>query len=334
MVNQKDVAKKARVSSATVSAVINQNKFVSENFKNRVLEAIEELDYEPDIIARSLRSKKSNSIGLIVVNILSQAYSIIAKAAEDIAYKHNFNLIVCNSDDDPQKELDYLKVLSSNKVAGIILTPSGGNAEYVNKLIRKGIKIVLLDRFIEGVDCDIVIAEHKIASYNATKYLIDQGFKKIAIICGPQNITSGQERFRGYREAINEAGISEDKNLIKIGTFKKQSGMAYVKELMKGVTKPDAIFTANLDLTLGAIEMIKHMKLNIPEDISIIGYDDSEWFKILTPPITVVAHTSYEYGADAIKLLIERIIDDRNEREPVIKIVKTKMHIRGSVKKL
>ena len=333
MVNQKDVAKKAGVSSATVSAVINQNKFVSEDFKNRVLEAIEELDYEPDIIARSLKINKSNSIGIIVGNILSQAYSIIAKAAEDIAYKHNFNLIVCNSDDNPQKELNYLKVLSSNRVAGIILTSSGNNVEYVKKIIKKGIKIVLLDRFIKGIDCDAVVAEHENAAYNATKYLIEQGFTKIGIICGPLNITSGQERFNGYIKALKEAGISEDKNLIKIGTFKKQSGIAFLKELMTGPTKPEAIFTANLDLTLGAIEMIKHMKLNIPEDISIIGFDDSEWFKIISPPITVVAHSSYDYGASAARLLFERIINN-NDGEPIIKRLKTTLLIRGSVKQL
>jgi len=334
MINQKDVAKKAGVSSATVSAVLNQNKFVSENLKSKVLKAIEDLEYEPNVIARSLKINRTNSIGIIVGNIVSQAFSIMAKAAEDVANKYKFNLIVCNSDEDPEKELNYLKVLKSNRVEGIILTSTGKNNEYVKGLIESGIKIVLLDRLLEDVNCDAVLLDNEKGGYVATNYLISRGMKKIGIICGPLSITTGKERFNGYIRALQEAGIERDENLIKIGSFKKESGIKLAIELLKGPVKPEAIFVANLDLTLGALEIIKYMKFRIPEDISIIGFDNSEWYKIIDPPLTVINHPIYGYGASAAKLLFEKINmkGESKEDKPSIKRLKTSLLVRGSVR--
>jgi DNA-binding LacI/PurR family transcriptional regulator len=332
MVNQKDVAKRAKVSTATVSAVINNNKFVSDDLKKRVIEAIEELHYEPNIIARSLKVKKTNSIGIIIGNIVSQAFSIMAKAAEDIANKYKFNLIVCNSDDDPKKELDYLKVLKSSRVEGIILTSTGKNFEYVKRLIESGTKIVLLDRLIDSINCDAVLLDNEKGAYTAVKYLINRGFRRIGIICGPLDITTGRERLDGYLKALEEAGIKKEDNLIKIGTFKKESGIRLTKELLEGLPKPEAIFVSNLDLTLGALETLNVMRVRIPEDISIIGFDNSEWYRIMTPPITVVNHPIYGYGATAAKLLMRRINNEEENIEPIMKRLKTSLLVRRSVK--
>jgi DNA-binding LacI/PurR family transcriptional regulator len=332
MVNQKDVAKRAKVSTATVSAVINNNKFVSDDLKKRVIEAIEELHYEPNIIARSLKVKKTNSIGIIIGNIVSQAFSIMAKAAEDIANKYKFNLIVCNSDDDPKKELDYLKVLKSSRVEGIILTSTGKNFEYVKRLIESGTKIVLLDRLIDSINCDAVLLDNEKGAYTAVKYLINRGFRRIGIICGPLDITTGRERLDGYLKALEEAGIKKEDNLINIGTFKKESGIRLTKELLEGLPKPEAIFVSNLDLTLGALETLNVMRVRIPEDISIIGFDNSEWYRIMTPPITVVNHPIYGYGATAAKLLMRRINNEEENIEPIMKRLKTSLLVRRSVK--
>jgi len=332
MVNQKDVAKRAKVSTATVSAVINNNKFVSDDLKKRVIEAIEELHYEPNIIARSLKVKKTNSIGIIIGNIVSQAFSIMAKAAEDIANKYKFNLIVCNSDDDHKKELDYLKVLKSSRVEGIILTSTGKNFEYVKRLIESGTKIVLLDRLIDSINCDAVLLDNEKGAYTAVKYLINRGFRRIGIICGPLDITTGRERLDGYLKALEEAGIKKEDNLIKIGTFKKESGIRLTKELLEGLPKPEAIFVSNLDLTLGALETLNVMRVRIPEDISIIGFDNSEWYRIMTPPITVVNHPIYGYGATAAKLLMRRINNEEENIEPIMKRLKTSLLVRRSVK--
>ena len=332
MVNQKDVAKRAKVSTATVSAVINNNKFVSDDLKKRVIEAIEELHYEPNIIARSLKVKKTNSIGIIIGNIVSQAFSIMAKAAEDIANKYKFNLIVCNSDDDPKKELDYLKVLKSSRVEGIILTSTGKNFEYVKRLIESGTKIVLLDRLIDSINCYAVLLDNEKGAYTAVKYLINRGFRRIGIICGPLDITTGRERLDGYLKALEEAGIKKEDNLIKIGTFKKESGIRLTKELLEGLPKPEAIFVSNLDLTLGALETLNVMRVRIPEDISIIGFDNSEWYRIMTPPITVVNHPIYGYGATAAKLLMRRINNEEENIEPIMKRLKTSLLVRRSVK--
>ena len=332
-VSIKTVAEKTGFSITTISRVMNNKKgFYSEETKKKILKAIDELQYEPNSIARNLKIKRSNSIGIIVGNIVSQTFSIMAKAAEDVANKYKFNLIVCNSDDDPKKELNYLKVLKSNRVEGIILTSTGKNVEYVKRLIESGTKIVLMDRLLDGINCDAVLLDNENGAYSAVKYLIDRGFKKIGIICGPTNITSGKERFSGYLKALEEAGIKKDENLIKIDSFKKESGIKLAKVLLESSVKPEAIFVSNLDLTLGVLETLKQMRVKVPEDISIIGFDNSEWYRIMTPEITVVNHPIYGYGTVAAKLLMRRIDEGKNDFEPIIKRLKTNLLIRGSVK--
>lgn len=334
MVNQKDVAKKAGVSSATVSAVINKNKYVSDNLKEKVLKAINELEYEPNFIARSLKMSSTNSIGIVVGNIVSQAFSIMAKAVENVAKKYGFNLIICNSDDNPEKELDCLKSLSSKRVEGIILIPTGKNLNYVKKLIRRGVFFVFADRFLEGLNCDSILIDNEIGAYNGTKYLIEEGFSKIGFIGGPLEITTGKERFNGYIKALKENGIGVEEELIKIGTFKKNGGILAISELMMGSVKPDAIISTNLDLTLGALIMLKHLGLSIPNDISLISFEDSDWFKIIDPSITVIKHPLYGFGAIAAKILLDRILNNCDSNEPVLKRLPTKLIIRNSTKRL
>jgi DNA-binding LacI/PurR family transcriptional regulator len=331
----KDVARKAGVSTATVSRVLGDFPGVRDKTRKKVLKAVTGLNYEINAVARSLRQKKTNSIGIIVGNVLSQFYSVIAKSVEDTNNKFGYNTILCNGDENPEKELNYLKVLKSNRVDGIILTPTGKNSEYVQHLINSGTKVVLLDRLIEGVDCDAVLVDNTYGAYKAVKYLIDQGYRKIGIVNGYLDRTTGAERLRGYLQAIKEANITRDDDLIKIGDFKKESGEELTKELLEQPNRPEAIFTTNIDMSMGALIAIKEMGLTIPDDIGIVCFDDSDWALILEPPITVIRQPVYQLGSTAAELLIREIEDEEKnlDHKPTVVTLKTELIIRNSTKK-
>lgn len=335
-INIKDVAKKAGVSTATVSRVLRDYPGVREITRKKVLKAVLDLNYEPNAVARSLRQEKTYTIGVVVGNVLSQFYSVIAKSVEDVANKSGYNVILCNGDDNPEKELRYLKVLKANRVDGIILTPTGKNADYVNWLIDSGTKIVLLDRLIDGVECDAVLVDNENGAYKAVKYLIDQGYGKIGIINGYIDRTTGKGRLDGYLKALKEANIPIDESLIKIGNFKKRSGIDLTRELLESSNRPEAIFVTNLDMTLGALITIKEMKIRIPEDLGVVGFDDSEWAQILDPPITTVSQPVYSLGSTAAEMLVKNIEnkEKRVDNMPLKITLNTSLTIRNSTKKM
>jgi len=334
-INIKDVAKMAGVSTATVSRVLGHFPGVRDKTRKKVLKAVSQLNYEINAVARNLRQKKTNSIGIIVGNVLSQFYSVIAKSVEDTANKFGYHTILCNGDENPEKELNYLKVLKSNRVDGIILTPTGKNSEYIQHLINSGTKVVLLDRLIDRVDCDAVLVDNANGAYKAVKHLIDQGYRKIGIVDGYLDRTTGSERLKGYLQAIEEADIAKDDSIIKIGNFKKESGRKLTKELLAQSNKPEAIFTTNIDMSMGALIAIKEMGLTIPDDIGIVCFDDSDWALLLEPPITVIKQPVYQLGSTAAKLLIKEIEDEEKNlgHKPTVVTLNTKLIIRNSTKK-
>ncbi|MBC7333315.1 MAG: LacI family DNA-binding transcriptional regulator [Actinobacteria bacterium] len=335
-VNIKVVAEKAGVSTATVSRVLRNYSGVREKTRKKVLKAISDLNYEVNAVARSLRQRKTYTIGVVVGNVLSQFYSIVAKSVEDVAHKYGYSTILCNGDDNPEKELRYLKVLKASRVDGIILTPTGKNANYVNWLIRTDTKVVLLDRLIDGVKCDAVLVDNENGAYKAVKHLIDQGYRRIGIINGYVDRTTGRGRFNGYLRALKEANIPVDESLIKFGNFKKRSGIELAKELLDRPDRPDALFVTNIDMTLGAIITIKEIGLKIPQDIGVVGFDDSEWALILDPPLTVVSQPVYSLASTAAEMLIKKINGEHQVEasSPLVVTLGTELIVRGSTRKL
>lgn len=330
-VNMKTVAKEADVSTATVSRVIGKYPGVRDKTKKRVLKTIEKLNYEKNAVASNLRRKKTNTIGIIIGNVLSQFYSIIAKSVEVFARENNYSVILCNSDDNPEKEIEYLRILKANRVDGIILTPTGKNVDYINRLLESEIKMVLIDRLIDKVNCDALLIENESSSYNAVKFLIDRGYKKIAIINGYIDRTTGKERLNGYIRALAKSNISVNNNFIKIGSFKKRCGIKMTKELLDETEKPEAIFCANLDITLGTLAALKEERLKVPNDIGIVGFDDSEVANLMD--ITVVKQPVREIGTSAAELLIKKIENNLSQKErPLITRLTTKLIVRNSTK--
>ncbi len=356
----KVVAKKAKVSVATVSRVLRKNPGVRDSTRKKVLKTIDDLNYEVNVVARNLRQKKTNSIGVIVGNILSQFYSTIAKSIEDITTKYGYNIILCNSDFSPEKELLHLKMLNNNRVDGIILTPTGKNANYVNRLLKSDMKLVLLDRLIKGVNCDAVLVDNENGAYQAVKYLIRQGYKDISIISGNiKNINidnyrlkklikalnnediylnTGIKRLKGYLRAINENDININYDFIKFGNFKKESGYKLTLELLKKDIKPQVIFVTNIDMALGSLLAIKESNLKIPKDIGFINFDDSEWSILVDPPVTTIKQPVYRLGFTAAEILLKNIkdrYDNKNielNNEPMVLTLSTSFVERKSSK--
>ncbi len=325
------VAELAGVSTATVSRVINSYPFVKEKTKERVLKVIDETNYRVNAVARNLRRKKTHSVGVIISNVLSPFYSIIAKAVEDVAIKNNYSTILCNGGDNPEKEGKYLKVLHENRVDGIILSPTGKNKDYLDFIISLGTPISFLDRVVEGVDCDVVIINNRKASYEAVKYLIVKGYRNIGFISGPRDRMTGIERLEGYRAALEENEIPVNNGLIKFGDFKLESGRQMAEELIEEGSL-DALYAANSDMATGAYQVIKERNLRIPEDIGFMMFDDPDWTTLVTPKVTAVSQPVYTMGSTAADLLFKRILEGKDymDKEPVKVVLEAKLIVRGS----
>ncbi|WP_321285594.1 LacI family DNA-binding transcriptional regulator [uncultured Sunxiuqinia sp.] len=325
-----DVAKKAGVSIATVSRVINNGSNVNEVTRARVLNAIKELRYQPSRVAKRLRSKSvsSNLIGVLIPDIQNPFYVDVLRGIEDVTYENNYALIMCNFQQDEKKEKLYLDILQSESIDGLIAAPAHEKDAKVISLVKEGLPIVCFDRGLQGVDVDVVLVNNREGAFKAVDYLAKVGYKRIALISGLEQLPSSQLRDSGYREALKENGLAFDPKLIKHGDSKHESAVRLCDELLSSENPPDAIFTGNNLITLGALETIHKRKLNIPEDIAIIGFDDMYWSISLNPPLTAVYQPAYEIGRRCAELLIQRIKDP--QRPSIQMILNTQLMIRSS----
>lgn len=331
MVTSKDVAKYAGVSRATVSAVINKNKFVSKQLTKRVKRAIRELNYRPNAIARSLKLKKTHTIGLVIHNITSPFWPPVVKAIENYLAKDGYNIILGSTDEDPDKERVTLEVLREKQVDGIILMPAGNkNKGYIQEIVNSRLPLVFLDRGIDGVDTHIVGIDHYRGAYNAVRHLIASNHRRIGIVSFPVHIISSAERVEGYKRALKDCDIPIDQSLIKIGDFTEESGYEKTLELLAMRKPPDALFTCNHLLTVGALKAIKEKKLRIPKDIALIGFDDLPWTSCFDPPLTMIAQPTHALGVAAAKIMIESLKYKKRMQKSKKLILEPKLIVRES----
>ncbi|MEN2985035.1 MAG: substrate-binding domain-containing protein [Dictyoglomaceae bacterium] len=334
MVTIKDVARKAGVSIMTVSRVINGKRNVKEETREKVLKAIEELGYVPNSIARSLTLKKTATIGLVISDITNPFFTTVARGVEDTAISKHFTVILCNTDENPEKESMYVEVLAKNKVDGVIFTSASGKKTPLKSLFMKNIPLVLIDRTIEGLeDVDIVRGDSVSGAYILTKHLIDLGHKRIGIIVGSKSISTAVDRVEGYKKALMDSHIPIDESLIKINEnskFSKEDGYRLTKELLNMKNPPTAIFGGNNLMAIGAILAIREMGLSIPEDISLVSFDDIESLSEVFPFLTVVKQPAYTMGVLATELLIRRIENKDKIKEKREILLKPELIIRRS----
>lgn len=314
----KDIAQEAGVSVTTVSRVLNDKPDVSTTTKKKIKKVIDKLGYNPNGIARGLVLKKTNTIGLIIPDISNPYFPEVARGIEDNAKKEGYSVIFCNTDNNKQAEIEAIELLKSKRVDGIILSLSISNKSQLEKLENDKIPVVQIDRNIPGSKISSVLINNFLSAYKATMYLIKLGHTKIAHITGEMETNTARERLFGYKKALQEAEIEYRVEWVLQGDYSKESGFQQTNELLLMKEKPTAIFAANDLMALGAYEASFHYRLNIPDDISIIGHDNIDMAELIRPGLTTIAQPKYKLGELATQILIDEIEGRSNERQEII----------------
>ena len=307
-----DVAKLAGVSPITVSRVIYNSGYISTVTRGRVEAAIKDMGYVPNTLARGLRSKRTHTLALMVTDITNPFFTLMARGVEDVAGDANYTVIYCNTDESETKEEKYANILAQRQVDGVLLVPASGNAKIVKFLETNGIVVVVVDRRVSGVKTDFVRSDSESGANRLIKLLIGLGHKRIAVITGPKKVSTAVDRVKGYKQALNEAGLHENE-LVYYGAFNQQSGYELAKQAMTQSPKPTAIFGANNFIMIGVIKALRELQLNVPEDVSVVGFDDLPDSMLVTPFFTAAAQPAYEMGRLAAELLLKRISGDLPE---------------------
>lgn len=304
----KDVADYAGVSKTTVSRVLNNHPYVTADVRQRVQQAMLDLGYQPNRSARRLRANSSDILGLIIPDIQNPLFQAVVRGVEDLAYEQQMNVVLCNTDDIPEKQMVYLRVMQAERAAGVLVVPTlPSDGEVLRPVQQAGTPIVLLDRDVDQFEADLVRTDNVRGAYAAVWHLTTLGYQRIAIIAGSQYLTPGHERLRGYKEALEKAALTLDPTLIREGNFRVESGYTLTRELLAAAEPPDAIFVSNNLMTLGALRALHELSIRIPEDVALVGFDDMPWAGDLYPPLTTVAQPGYELGKTAVELLLRRI---------------------------
>ncbi|MFO7741781.1 MAG: LacI family DNA-binding transcriptional regulator [Anaerolineae bacterium] len=326
MANIKDVAEKAGVSTASVSRVLSGKKNVSDEMRQRVMAAVEELDYQPNLVARSLRSKRSRTVGLIVSDIRNPFFTDVSRAVEDTVHERGYALFLCNTDEDPAKEALYLQQMQAQKVAGIIYSPTRQSAHNFSNLDISA-PTVVIDRAVRSAAVDMVLIDNVDAAYRLTLHLIENGFRRIAGLFGDASVT-GRQRREGYERALQESDLRPPAGQALYIPPKIEAGRETALELLTQDQPPDAVVTTNSLLTAGALMAIRERGLPIPDAVGLVGFDDTTWGALVEPAVTIIAQPTYEIGATAAKLLLER--EEQPDRSPRKVILQGKLVVRGS----
>ncbi len=302
---------------ATVSRALNGSGYVRHELKQRIVDTARELDYQPNFLARGLTSKHSYTIGLVLPDITNPFFPAVARGVEDVAHRNGYNVVLCNTDGDARKEADYLKVLRSKQVDGVIFTTSQSSTRHVKHLIELGIPVVLADRRMK-LECDFVAVDNVEGAYMAARHLIALGHRRIGFITGPQDVATGSERIAGYRKAMEEAGLEIDDGLILKGDYRQHSGYQGAKSLLRKSEPPTAIFACNDLMAIGVLMALEEEGLRVPDDMAVVGYDDTLLASVCRPRLTSVAQPKYEIGAIACEMLLNRIKVRDKPREQTI----------------
>ena len=328
----RDVAKLAEVHPSTVSRVINGDSRISEKTKNKVLLIIKKLGYTPNAIARGLKTKRTFTLGMLIPDITNPFFAEIARGVEDAANENGFNIILCNSDDKLKKERTYLDILKEKRVDGLILGTAHTRDKSILKLEKNNFPYILVSRNIEGLDKNCIIIDDIAGGMMATEYLIKLGHHRIAHISGPLKTRSGLNRLKGYQLALKKHKIEYNDELVGEGDFRIKGGYQVMKRFLKLTKPPTAIFAANDLLALGAMQAIQKKNFHIPEDFSVIGFNDIELASFVYPPLTTIRQPMQKMGALAVKMLLKIIEEGEFNQKKVM--LKPKLIIRESCKKI
>ncbi len=303
----KDVAREAGVSIATVSRVLNDIDVVNDETKKKVNNAIKKLDYRPNIVARSLKTQKTRTIGIVVPDISSQLYPEIVRGAEDVANIYNYNVILCNTDRDTQKEIEYLRVLREKMVDGVIYMSHSLADEILKLLNDLNLPTVLIESKGQDDKLPSVVIDNVKAAYDAVTYLIEKGNKKIAFVgTNPDLQNASGLRYVGYKKALEENNIELNENLISFGGLKAIDGSEGIDKIMKN-EKFDAVFCASDEVAMGVINTLRENKIKVPKEVDVVGFGNIYSSSIYYPKLTTIDQPMYDMGSVGMRMLIKII---------------------------
>jgi len=332
-----DVAKRAGVAISTVSHILNGTKHVSDEVKAKVLEAIKELNYEVDPVARNMKAAKSKTIGIIVTNTSRIFFPPVLRSARKEAAQHGYSLMMVDSDDDFEQEKSYINLMRQNRFDGIILDSVAdlNDVKYLKEIANlsyrnKRVFVVSIERNLEPFGIDSLVPDNYCGAKMATEHLIKCGCKNVLHITGPFNSYMAKERIKGYSDAMKESGFQIKQGDIALGDFSPQSGYEITKRYIesRALLKYEGIFTANDQMAVGAIKALREAGIKIPDDIKVVGFDDTFVASIIDPPLTTVHVSGSQIGREAMKVLMERIKNP--DAAPQCRKIETRLIIRRS----
>jgi LacI family transcriptional regulator len=328
----KDIARMAEVSTATVSMILNsKDGNISTVTREKVLRIVKENNYIPNTMARSLVTRQTKTIGLVIPDIVNPFFPELARGAEDKASEAGYSIIYCNTDDDLEKEEKYINMLAEKMVDGIVFTHSAKRTNGLSPIDRGNIPVILIDRDLESSNVKgKVLVDNLEGAYKAVKHLIDKGYKKIAFITGALTSTTAKDRLAGYRKALEDSGIEYNNNYIRAGQYKSEWGLTAVKQLLDEGLDFDAVFCGNDLIAISVIKLLKSKGYNIPNDIGVVGFDDIYMASVVEPGLTTIKQPNYEMGYKAVELLIEVLEKSGEAAEQKTIILDTELIVRKS----
>jgi LacI family transcriptional regulator len=307
----KDVARESGVSTATVSRVLCNKGYASNEIREKVLSVAKKLNYQPNALARSLKKHQTNTIGVVIPDISNPYFMKISKGIEDTVQSKGYNLIFGSGEENPKKEKELLNVLFEKRVDAIVLATSGQNEETVVKIRKAGTPIILVDREIKGIDeaMDFISEDNFEAAYELTNYLLKKGHTQIGVVNGSLQVSTGLERYNGYKKAIKDYGLDENSCFIFNGNFTQEDGVEAVKQFFKEDNKPTAILSCNNTMTFGVLLQLTQMGYSIPDDVVIASFGETEAAQLLkSPEIVYVKQSPYEMGIRVGEILLNRLV--------------------------
>lgn len=313
-----EVARRAGVSAMTVSRVVNRSGYASPATRAKVEQAIAELGYVPNAVARHLRSKRSKTIALVVSDITNPFFTTIARGVEDAAALRGYAVMFANTDESEAEEIEYLRMLAQRQIDGVLLVPAGSSATPFRLLHNQQIPVVVIDRRVVARKVDEVRCDSEQGAYELVRHLIGLGHTRIAVITGRQNISTSTDRVVGYERALRDAGLPLAPDLVAYDSFSLEGGYRQVRRILENEPRPTAIFATNNFLAFGALRALHEASLRIPEDVSLVTFDDlpAEWHD--DPFLTVLAQPAYELGRQATELLLGRLEGEKRPKRQVI----------------
>ncbi|MBA3875994.1 MAG: LacI family transcriptional regulator [Anaerolinea sp.] len=307
MANIRDVARLAGVSSMTVSRVVNGTGYTSQETRARVERAIAELGYVPNAVARQLRSKRSHTIALVVTDITNPFFTTIARGVEDEAAGRDFGVMFCNTDESDAEEIAYLQMLIQRQVDGVLLVPASNSGNSLRLLHAHRVPVVVIDRRVRSTQIDEVRTDSEAGAYALVRHLVELGHRNIAMLSGRREISTSVDRVAGYRRALAEVGVEVDSRLVLYRGYDADAGLRMAREILDATPRPTAIFAANNFIAFGAMRALREAGIRVPDDMSVVAFDDLPDAWVMDPFMTVINQPAYDIGRRAAELLLERL---------------------------